>query len=119
VRALFPEKSIGYGLYRFLTKYQFSLISKAENHDVAHVITQIGVSPLSEIKMQYLLLGNGKRSPYLFICIFAGLLFYPSHVKHFYSAYARGKQAMPFHRIDFKNCLHMPVADIRKSLNIN
>jgi len=115
----YPEQSLGFHLAAFLLKYRFELQPKFENHDVFHVLTHTGISVPEEIAMQYLLLGNGKRSVYLFAVIVTGTLLFPDYAKQFVQAYRRGSKAHLFHHLDFSKMLFVPVAEIQSTLLIH
>ena len=66
--------SLGFDLGLFLTSNQFEIQAKLEDHDIIHILTNTGVKVVDEISMQYYLLGNGKRSLYLYIVILTGTL---------------------------------------------
>ena len=85
----YPPESLGFHMGCFLLKYNFEIQPKLEDHDVFHVLTNTGVSVTEEIGMQYLLLGNGKRSAYQFAVITIGTLFYPMQWERFNTFYRR------------------------------
>ncbi|MCP2025724.1 ubiquinone biosynthesis protein Coq4 [Flavobacterium sp. HSC-32F16] len=114
----FPNDSLGYGLGNFLYKNHFDIQEKLEDHDVIHVLTNTGISVYEEIGMQYYLLGNGKRSLYLFMVILSGTIFYPNQIKYFFQQFKRGKQAHSFHYLDFSKMLSMPIQSIQKTFKI-
>lgn len=114
----YKEDSLGFHLGCFLLKYNFDMQPKLEDHDVIHVLTNSGVSVVDEIAMQYFLLGNGKKSAYLFMVICIGTLFYPTQIKHFIHTYNRGKKAHQFHDLDFYKMLAIPVKTIQSTFNI-
>jgi ubiquinone biosynthesis protein Coq4 len=114
-----PQNSLGFHLYCFLTKHHFELQPKLENHDVYHVLTNIGTTVPEEISMQYYLWGNGKKSLYLFLVICTGTLFYSSHLKTFLKEFKRGKTSLQFFQIDFQKLVHLPVSNIRTVFSIN
>lgn len=114
----FPEESLGFHLGCFLIKYHFEIQPKLEDHDVIHVLTNTGVSVIDEIGMQYYLLGNGKKSLYLFMVILTGTCFYPTQIQNFIKQYKRGKNAHLFHHLDFQKMLKIPVKNIQDSFNI-
>lgn len=115
----YPVGSLGNGLGKFLTKNSFDLQEKLESHDVFHVLTNTGVTVPEEISMQFYLLGNGKRSLYLFLVIVFGLLLYPDYLKLFKSTYSRGKNALPFHQLNFLKLLHQPISKIKSTFLIS
>ena len=96
-----------------MLKYHFEIQPKLENHDIFHVLTGTGISVPEEISMQYYLLGNGKRSPYLFTVILVGTLLFPDHLSQFRRAYLKGKSALMFHQIDFSKLLQHPVKHLQ------
>lgn len=114
----YPQESLGFHMGCFLLKYNFEMQPKLEDHDVIHVLTNTGVSVPEEIGMQYFLWGNGKRSPYLFMVITVGTLFYFSRLKTFYKFYKRGQNAHQFYDLDFQKMLLQPVKNIQTTFNI-
>jgi len=113
-----PEQSLGFHLGSFLLRYNFEIQEKLEDHDVFHVLTNTGVSVVEEIGMQYYLLGNGKRSLYLFMVVTTGFLFYPRQFHYYLNQYDKGKKAHQFYDLDFQKMLTIPVKTIRKTFNI-
>ena len=113
-----PNDSLGFHLGCFLLKYNFEIQPKLEDHDIIHVLTNTGISVVDEIGMQYYLLGNGKRSLYLWMVILSGTLFYPNRFSYFKQQYQRGKQAHEFYGLDFLNMLTIPITNIQQTFNI-
>ena len=113
-----PKQTLGFQLGHFLMRYNFEIQEKLEDHDVIHVLTKTGISVVDEIGMQYYLLGNGKRSLYLFMVITTGFLFYPRQSHYFLNQYDKGKKAHQFYHLDFQKMLSIPVNTIRESFNI-
>ncbi|MEX0290544.1 MAG: hypothetical protein AB3N14_15675 [Flavobacteriaceae bacterium] len=114
----YPEGTLGFHLACFLLKHHFELQPKLESHDVFHVLTDTGISVPEEISMQYYLLGNGKRSLYLFTVIVLGTSLYPDELSRFYKAYQRGRRALPFHQLDFSRLLFQPIKRIQSAFLI-
>ncbi|MFH6994027.1 hypothetical protein [Flavobacterium sp. FlaQc-48] len=114
----YPKDSLGFGLGTFLDKNHFDIQPKLEDHDIIHVLTNTGVSVVEEIGMQYYLLGNGKKSMYLFLVILSGTPFYPKRFRYFLQQYKRGKQALPFYYLDFSKMLFMPIQSIQQTFKI-
>jgi len=114
----YPENSLGFGLGSFLYNNHFDIQEKLEDHDIIHVLTQTGTSVAEEIGMQYYLLGNGKKSLYLFLVILSGTIFYPKQIRYFIQQYKKGKQALPFYYLDFSKMLFMPIQSIQQSFKI-
>ena len=105
-----PFNSLGHRLGLFLLINDFELEAKLENHDVFHVLTATGVSVPEEISMQFYLLGNGKRSLYLFLVITTGLILYPEYWSKFLNSYKKGKRALPFYHLNFFELLNTPLS---------
>ncbi|KAF2327280.1 hypothetical protein [Flavobacterium daemonense] len=114
----YPENSLGYGLGNFLYKYHFDIQEKLEDHDIIHVLTKTGISVYEEIGMQYYLLGNGKKSLYLFAVIASGTIFYPKQISYFIRQFKKGKRAFAFHHLDFSKMLFLPITTIQEAFNI-
>jgi ubiquinone biosynthesis protein Coq4 len=113
-----PQETLGFQLGCFLLKYNFETQPKLEDHDIIHVLTNTGISVVDEIGMQYYLLGNGKKSSYMFAVIIIGTLFYLSKTKHFKNQFQRGLQAHQFYNLDFQKMLTIPIQTIQESFNI-
>lgn len=114
----YPFGSLGFDLGLFLTTNQFEIQAKLEDHDIIHVLTNTGVKVVDEISMQYYLLGNGKRSLYLYMVIFTGTLFYPMQFRQFQKNHKKGKRALPFYNLDFLELLHLSTNVLRQNFNI-
>lgn len=114
----YPADSLGLGLGNFLYKNHFDIQEKLEDHDIVHVLTNTGISVFEEIGMQYYLLGNGKKSLYLFLVIASGTLFYPKKLNYFIEQFKKGKQALPFYYLDFSKMLFMPIQSIQQTFKI-
>lgn len=114
----FKEGTLGFHMGCFLLKHDLEIQEKLEDHDIIHILTNTGIAVVDEIGMQYYLLGNGKKSPYLFMVVLSGTLFYPSKFNYFVSEYKRGKKALKFHHMDFYKMLDLPVTNIRETFKI-
>lgn len=114
----YPQDSLGFHYGSFLLKYNFNIQESLEEHDAYHVLIDIGITVKDEIDMQFYLLGNGKRSPFVFIVIITGLLFYPFKIKSFIKYYQRGKQAHAFYYLDFYKMLPISLSTIQNTFNI-
>ncbi len=114
----YPKNSLGFHLGRFLLQHNFSPQPKLENHDVFHVLTNTGITVPAEISMQYYLMGNGKRSLYMFMVITIGTLLYPDKLKLFIQAFNKGKQAFAFHQLDYQKLLNQSLDTIRTTFLI-
>lgn len=113
-----PEESLGFHLGCFLLKYNFEPQPKLEEHDIYHVLTNTGVLVTDEINMQFYLLGNGKKSPFVFLVIATGLLFYPFRIKTYIESYKKGKHAHQFYHLNFLKMLPIPLKTIKSTFNI-
>jgi len=114
----YPSESLGFHLGCFLITYDFSPQPQLEDHDVFHTLTQSGITVPEEIAMQFYLLGNGKRSIYLFIVIILGGLLFPDHYRRFREGYRKGKQAHRFYHLDFLQLLDHPLHELKTTFNI-
>ncbi|MCV9929184.1 hypothetical protein OIU83_16075 [Flavobacterium sp. LS1R49] len=114
----FPKESLGYRLGDFLRRNNFDIQAKLEDHDIIHVLTNTGTTVIEEIGMQYYLLGNRKKSLYLFMVILSGTIFYPTRLGYFFKQYKKGRNAMPFYYLDFSKMLLTPISSIQKTFKI-
>ncbi len=114
----YPSDSLGYHMGKFLVANSFQLQEKLESHDVFHVLTNTGTTVPEEISMQFYLMGNGKRSFYLFTVILIGSMLYPEYWKFFIYKYTCGKSALPFHQLEFQKLLNQPIQRIKSTFLI-
>jgi ubiquinone biosynthesis protein Coq4 len=91
-----PEESLGFHLGCFLLKYNLEPQPKLEEHDIYHVLTNTGVLVNNEINMQFYLLGNGKKSAFVFMVIATELLFYPFRIKTYIESYKKENKLINF-----------------------
>jgi ubiquinone biosynthesis protein Coq4 len=112
----YPENSLGYALGEFYRSKGFDIMPKLENHDVFHVITQTNTEIEDEVAMQYLLMGNGKRSLYMYAMITIGTFIYPEFIRYYMFSYQKGKSLSTFHHIEFKDYLARPLIEIQHML---
>ncbi|WP_447636630.1 hypothetical protein [Flavobacterium microcysteis] len=113
-----PYETLGFHLGSFLTRHNFEIQSKLEDHDVFHVLTKTGITVPEEIGMQYFLYGNGKRSLYLYMVMATGTLFYPDQLRYFKKQYKRGQNTLSIHSLDYSKMLTIPLTTIRNTFKI-
>jgi len=105
----YPDDSLGNALGIFLQHENFELMDKLENHDVFHVLLNIETSVKGEAIMQFVLIGNGKRSLFcLFTAILSWLLL-PEFRKDLVNSYHRGKSMRTIHKWQFQYLLREPI----------
>lgn len=109
----YPPQSLGYKVGEFLQTNRFELMDKLESHDVYHVITGMSTSVKDEVGMQFLLLGNGKRSIYLFSTISICLFLLPEYFQYFRSCYKKGRQYGPIFKLELLDELDNNLTHIR------
>ncbi|MGJ8724307.1 MAG: Coq4 family protein [Roseibacillus sp.] len=112
----YEPATLGYHLGRFLEENDFELIPKVEQHDIYHVLTGYGTAVEDEIALQFLCLGNGKRSLYLFGAVLIGTLVLPEYLKHYSQSYLKGKRLNPFYCYDYRNLLEVDFYEFREML---
>jgi ubiquinone biosynthesis protein Coq4 len=116
----YPKGSLGFALGKFLDKNHFSMEPKLESHDVFHTIIGFETKIEDELAMQYFLMGNGKRSLYMFMVLIPGSFLFPEQWYYFKKSYQRGKETPPFYHWDFYKLLPSSLENIQQSLfNIN
>lgn len=93
----YPTNSLGYQVGLFLSTNDFEFLPKHETHDVFHVLCGYDVSVKEEIALQFLLFGNGKRSLYLYMVMFLGLVILPEHYKFYKTSLNNGKNKVRFY----------------------
>lgn len=108
----YPITSFGYVLGDFLQKHHYELIPKVERHDAYHVLTQYGTTVEEEIGLQYLCMGNGKKSLYMYGAVLLGTLLLPEYCRFYYQSYLIGQQSNPFHDFDYEKLLSVNYDDL-------
>ena len=112
----FPQGSLGHYLGEFLSNNKFELIDKLESHDAFHVITGMSTAVRDEVGMQFLLLGNGKKSLYLFSTITICTVLLPEYFLHFIKCFRLGRRYKAIYKLDLKSELNNQLSDIRWKL---
>lgn len=113
----FEDRTFGKAIAHFLSSNGFDLIPKFENHDALHVLFGYGTHIIDEVRMQFCLLGNGKRTLYLFGVIIIGWAAFPECWHLFIGAYKRGKSFRPVHHWKFEHLLNEPLSLLRARMN--
>ena len=113
----FAQGSLGKEIFHFLDKNGFEMLAKFESHDALHVLLEYSTHIVDEVRMQFCLLGNGTRTPYLFMVIIIGWLAFPECWHLFTDAFKRGKKLAPIHRWQFEYLLREPVFLLRNCMS--
>lgn len=112
----YPEGSLGKALGKFLKSNEFELIDKLESHDVYHVVCGMNTTVRDEVGMQFLLMGNGKRSLYLYATVGICFVLLPEYLSYFRSCYRKGKHLHPIHKLNLRKILNQPLEQIQSDL---
>lgn len=112
----YPEGSLGKNLGQFLEKNQFELLPKLEDHDVLHVLLDYKTTIAGEIKMQFFLLGNRKRSVYAFFTALIGTLLVPEKISAFVKEFSKGRKCVAVSKWDFEFLLAEPLELLQKQV---
>ena len=113
-------------IYQFLYKRKVTYFSTGflhneagilfQKHDVFHMLTGYGTQVEDEIALQYLCLGNGKRSLYLIGAITLGTLILPEYIHYYYQSYQKGRRANPFYHYDYQNLLQINFREFQRNV---
>lgn len=112
----YPKESFGYHLGKLLEKNEFELLPKVERHDCYHLLTGYGTKVEDEIALQYVCLGNGKKSPYLFGVLLIGTIILPAYFMYYLKSYQLGKNCNQFHHLQYQRLLHFSFQEIRETI---
>ena len=112
----FPEGSLGRKLGEFLESEQLKLMPKLEDHDVMHVLMEYKSTVVDEVRMQFFLLGNGKKSMYALCTAIIGLLIQPEYLPAYWKEFKTGRYCLPIAKWDFQYLLHEPVLVLRNQI---
>jgi ubiquinone biosynthesis protein Coq4 len=118
VLSVYPQNSLGYEMSLFYKKQKFEPIPKAEHHDVFHVLFGYNTDVRDEVCMQFLLAGNGKRSPFTLLSCILSLFLFPEHFNFFKKAWDRGKKSLPFTHLHFKQFLDRDIIQLRNQFKL-
>ena len=111
-----PTKSLGKELGLFLQENEFSLEEKFESHDVCHILFQYNTDVVSEIGLQALLLGNGKKSIYALGTVIIGFALFPEQFEYIKRQFQKGKTMMPFTEWNFEHLLKENINELRSHI---
>lgn len=112
----YPEGSLGNKLGIFLEENGFTLLPKLEDHDVLHVLLPYKTTITGEIKMQFFLLGNRKRSAYAFFSAVIGMALVPEKLSSFLKEFKKGRQCAPVSKWDFEHLLSEPLVLLQRQV---
>ncbi len=110
----YPKYTLGYKIGNFLHQNNFDLLPKVERHDAYHVITGYGTKVEDEVALQYVCMGNGKRSWYSYGTVIIGTILLPEYLSYFFKSYKLGKECNVFHYFDFKKLLNEDFKELQK-----
>lgn len=112
----YPEHSFGKHLGNFLYENNFELIPKGERHDAYHTLTGYNTKVEDEIALQYLCIGNGKRSLYAIGAAFVGSIVLPEYYEYYFKSFRIGKNANAFYHYNYKKLLQISIHDLRAAI---
>jgi len=112
----YPKESLGFALGKFLDKNHFTMEPKLESHDVFHTIIGFDTKIEDELAMQYFLMGNGKRSVYMFMALIPGSFLFPEQWNYFKKSFQNGKRTPPFSHWNFYKLLNTSLEEIQQIL---
>lgn len=112
-----PVGSLGFNLGEFLTKHQFDLIPKMEDHDVLHVLLGFKTTVEDEVKMQFFLIGNRKKSVYAIMTVIAGCIIIPEFYKEYITAFKKGRRCHNISNWDFQHLLGEPIEVLKRQIH--
>jgi ubiquinone biosynthesis protein Coq4 len=112
----FPPNTLGNSLGLFLESKGFELLPKLEDHDVLHVLLNYKTTIAGEVKMQFFLLGNRKRSLYALFTAIIGVVLVPEKWSSFFTAYRKGQRCVNISNWDFEHLLCEPIDLLQKQI---
>ena len=100
----------------FTEKEGFELLSKLEDHDVLHVLLNYKTTIEGEVKMQFFLLGNRKRSLYSLFTAIIGSILVPERFSAFLNEFRKGQRCINISNWDFEHLLCEPIYLLQKQI---
>lgn len=114
--ANYEKNTVGFHLYTFLNTHHIQLMPQFESHDIFHMISGYSIHTIDEIRLQYFLLGNGKRSVFQFGTILLGTILLPEYMSSYFKAFRAGKNSMTFYNWQFEYLLKEDFEDLKKMI---
>lgn len=108
-----PVGTLGHAVGEFLTANNMCLQPHAEEHDVFHVLLGFPPTVIGEASMQFALLGNGRRSLFVWTSVLLGWILFPEYHSTFRQNYREGQRCRAFSRWRFEHLLQENTADMR------
>lgn len=109
----FEPGTLGHDIYRFLHSNGLEIIPKLEVHDVFHVLFEMEPNVPDEVRLQALLLGNGRSSLYTWCSVVIGYTLFPEYYADFKAAYRKGKRCRRCVHWRFEYLLQERTQDLR------
>lgn len=110
----YPRHSLGYELSQFLDREDLELMPLLEDHDVLHVLLGYDTTVIDEARMQFFLLGNGKRSLYALLTALVALVLVPEGIRQYLEAYRHGRACRNISQWQFEYLLAEPTRLLRQ-----
>ncbi len=112
----YPEGTVGKTLGEFLKKNRLEPLSRAESHDVYHILFDYSTSFKDEVGLQFFLWGNGKTSLASIGTSIGAWCIFPTQWNYLKASYKRGKECVDILQLDPKALLHEDLDKIKLSL---
>ncbi len=112
----FPPGTLGHDTYRFLTENGLEIIPQLEDHDMFHVLFHFQPTVPDEIRLQAMLLGNGRRTLYTWLTALIGFALFPEYHKEIYRSYRLGKRYKRCVHWQFEYLLQEPTEELRAAI---
>jgi len=111
-----PEGTLGRDIAKALDRAGYNLIPKFESHDAEHILFNYPMTGLGEIRLQFFLHGNGKRSWVSFSTILFGIGSFPELIWLFIKDYKRGRQFRNLQAVNLGTYLTKETRTVRHEL---
>ena len=112
----FPNDSIGKALGEFLQNQKVEPLSKAEFHDVQHILFDFSISFVDEVALQFFLRGNGIKTIASVTTTIGAWVILPFHWKYLRYSYYKGQQYKNVSTLNTKTILNENIHHVKKAL---
>lgn len=109
----YPAQSLGHELGLFYRRNRIEPLSGLLGHDLLHVILGYATNVQDEVKLQFFLFGNGKRSFSTLAAIGASILIFPERIGGYYAELRKGKSFQKIWGYNFGAMLACNITDIK------
>lgn len=117
LRAL-PDGTLGKDIANYLDENNIVLVKNFESHDLKHIILDLGMTPIEEIRLQAFMIGNGNLTISSAAIFSLGIVLFPSQWSVFRSEFKKGRSSIQIKGWTIDEMAHFNTNYLRNQLSI-